>query len=297
MTASDIESYLQSVAITVETAMATYLPDLPPLAARLSESMRYSSFAGGKRLRPALLLATAEALGGERSPLLPAACAIEFVHTYSLIHDDLPPMDNDDFRRGKLTNHKQFDEATAILAGDGLLTLSFEVLVKTEVGPEVVLAMTRELAIAAGPQGMVGGQMADLIGERRPATLEDLRFIHDRKTGALLTAAVRIGALGARATEMQVAALTEYARAVGLAFQIVDDLLDVVGNRAEIGKSTGSDAVRGKATYPSLLGVQRSYEIVAELTNEAIGQVSNLGRDVNPARLIALAEHLGRRDR
>ncbi|MFZ3131381.1 MAG: polyprenyl synthetase family protein [Desulfosporosinus sp.] len=223
----------------------------------LNQSMYYSLCGGGKRIRPVLALGSAEAVGGDVERVLPAAVALELIHTYSLIHDDLPAMDNDDYRRGRLSNHKVFGEANAILAGDALLTYAFELLADLGVGqPERQLRIIREVAAAAGKDGMVGGQVADMAGEGKTLNLDEIEKIHKRKTGALLTASAQLGGILAGGTEQQVKALTDYAQALGLAFQIKDDILDVAGNSEILGKSAGSDVRQGKATYVSLLGLE-----------------------------------------
>ena len=223
----------------------------------LNQSMYYSLIGGGKRIRPVLALASAEAVGGDPESILPVAIALELIHTYSLIHDDLPAMDNDDYRRGRLSNHKVFGEANAILAGDALLTYAFELLADSGVGqPERQLRIIREVAIAAGKDGMVGGQVADVVGEGKTLKLDEIEKIHKGKTGALLTVSARLGGILAGGTEKQVKALTDYAQALGLAFQIKDDILDVVGNSEILGKPAGSDLRQGKATYVSLLGLE-----------------------------------------
>jgi len=263
---------------------------------RLAEAMRYSVLAGGKRLRPVLCLLAAEACGGDPEAALPAACALELVHTYSLVHDDLPAMDDDDLRRGRPTCHKAFDEATAVLAGDGLLTLAFEVLAAGIRPAGAALACVRALAEAAGPSGMVGGQMADLQAEGRDgATVDALEAIHRRKTGALLRAALRMGGLAAGAPATSLEALDRYGRAVGLAFQIVDDLLDVQGDEAKLGKRVGKDSGLGKWTYPALLGVDESRLRAKQLADEAVAALAPLGPGGD--RLRALAVDLLERDR
>lgn len=222
----------------------------------LNESMNYSLMGGGKRIRPVLALASAEVVGGQLQDILPAAVSLELIHTYSLIHDDLPAMDNDDYRRGRLSNHKVFGEAQAILAGDALLTYAFELLAAPGLGlPDKQLQVIREVAVASGKTGMVGGQVADVAAEGKTLTLEEIEEIHKTKTGALLTVSARLGGILAGGTEQQIEALTEYARALGLAFQIKDDILDIVGDSETIGKPVGSDLRKGKSTYPSLLGL------------------------------------------
>lgn len=235
-----------------------YLERLPWEKGLLSESMRYSLIGGGKRIRPVLALAAAEATGGDPKDVLPAACALELIHTYSLIHDDLPAMDNDDYRRGRLSNHKVFGEGNAILAGDGLLTYAFELIAQplTGVSPERQLRVIREVSRAAGPEGMVGGQVADLAAEEKQLNLSEIEQIHILKTGAMLVVSGRLGAILAGGTEDKIEALTRYAHAIGLAFQIKDDILDLEGDSETLGKPAQSDLRQNKSTYPSLLGIE-----------------------------------------
>ncbi len=234
-----------------------FLAQLPWDKELLNQSMYYSLIGGGKRIRPVLALASAEAVGGDPQAILSAAVSLELIHTYSLIHDDLPAMDNDDYRRGRLSNHKVYGEANAILAGDALLTYAFELLADPAVGqPEKQLRIIREVAIAAGKDGMVGGQVADVAGEGKTLNLSEIEAIHKGKTGALLTVSARLGGILAGGTELQIKALSDYAQALGLAFQIKDDILDVVGNSEILGKPAGSDLRQGKATYVSLLGLE-----------------------------------------
>lgn len=239
------------------TMIEQFLAKLPWDKAILNQSMYYSLIGGGKRIRPVLALASAVAVGGDPETVLPAAVSLELIHTYSLIHDDLPAMDNDDYRRGRLSNHKVFGEANAILAGDALLTYAFELLADPGTAqPERQLRIIREVAVAAGKDGMVGGQVADIAGEGKTLKLYEIEEIHKGKTGALLTASARLGGILAGGTEKQVKALSNYAEALGLAFQIKDDILDVVGNSERLGKPAGSDLRQGKATYVSLLGLE-----------------------------------------
>jgi geranylgeranyl diphosphate synthase type II len=301
-----LSEYLDRSRRRVDEALAAYLPgaDAPAGAGcppRLASAMRYSVLGGGKRLRPVLCVIAAEACGGDSEAALPAACALELVHTYSLIHDDLPAMDDDDLRRGRATCHKAFDEATAILAGDSLLTLAFELIAReVEPGP-AALQCVRILAEAAGPTGMVGGQMADLLAEQRAAdeggagSLDELEAIHRRKTGALLRAPLQMGAAIAGATAAHREALDRYGRAVGLAFQIVDDLLDVQGDEAKLGKRVGKDHGLGKWTYPRFLGVDGSRRRARQLADEAVAALAPLGP--RGARLRELAPALLERDR
>jgi geranylgeranyl diphosphate synthase type II len=303
---SALGEYLDRARDRVDEALDSYLPEvdsgqLAACPARLAMAMRYSVLGGGKRLRPILCLMAAEACGGSSEAALPAACALEMIHTYSLIHDDLPAMDDDDLRRGRSTCHRAFDEATAILAGDGLLTLAFE-LVAREVRPgTAALRCVQILAESAGPTGMVGGQMADLQAERRPEpdgvhnavdppdTLAALEAIHRRKTGALLRAPLRMGAVIADASDAYLEALDRYGKAVGLAFQIVDDLLDVQGDESKLGKRVGKDSELGKWTYPRFLGVDGSRRRARQLADEAVAAIEPLGAGGHHLRSLALA--------
>ncbi|MEZ5940173.1 MAG: polyprenyl synthetase family protein [Planctomycetaceae bacterium] len=255
---------------------------------RLASSMQYSLLAGGKRLRPILVLLACEACGGNWEEALPAACALEMIHTYSLIHDDLPAMDDDDLRRGKPTCHIQFDESTAILAGDALLTLAFEHLV-TQIQPaETAVACCADLANAAGAVGMVGGQQADLEGETRGIqSVEHLEAIHRRKTGRLLCSALTMGGRIAGANADILQSLTTYGTAIGLAFQIADDLLDVIGDEAAMGKAVRKDADHGKMTYPAILGIEESRQRAERLVAEACAAIESLGPKAGPLVEIA----------
>ncbi|GGK19080.1 geranyltranstransferase [Caldalkalibacillus thermarum] len=279
----------------VEEALRKYVQQLEA-PARLKEAMLYSLLAGGKRIRPMFLLATIDALGGETDQGIPAACALEMIHTYSLIHDDLPAMDDDDYRRGKLANHKVFGEALAILAGDALLTHAFYVLSDTAQtsDPELQLRMIKELALRAGPTGMVGGQTADVLGEGAPMTFEQLADIHTRKTGDLLVCAVRLGCYVAGASEVQLAQLTRYAREIGLAFQIQDDILDEIGDEQKLGKQVGSDRGKQKSTYVSLLGLQGAERALKEHVELAKQAVRAAG--VKPDLLLELADFMVSRE-
>lgn len=244
---------------------------------RLAEAMRYALLAPGKRLRPLLVLMAAQTCGGDASQAMPAACAVEMVHAYSLIHDDLPAMDDDDLRRGRPTCHKVFGEAMAILAGDALFALAFETLARLDAPPPVVVACCRELAVAAGPCQLAGGQADDIAAPAPDSGIELLEDIHRRKTGALIEASLRLGGLAAGADRTQLDALTEYGRCVGLAFQIIDDLLDVRGDEAALGKRVGKDSALGKLTFPAVLGLQRSRQRAESLVAagcEAIGRLS-----------------------
>jgi geranylgeranyl diphosphate synthase type II len=280
----------------IEARLAEYVTQKPDCPERLREAMAYSLLAGGKRLRPLLLLLACEACGGEIEGALPAACALEMVHTYSLIHDDLPAMDNDDLRRGRPTNHVVYGEALAILAGDGLLTLAFEIISQQIVPRDVAAECCADLAAAAGWQGMVAGQVADLEAEHQPLTsLDQLEAIHRRKTGRLLCCALTLGARIAGASLDWRSRLECYGKAVGLAFQITDDLLDVAGDPGKLGKGVRKDAEHGKLTYPALLGIDESRRRAAKLIDEACQALEPFGEKAR--KLIALARYVRERDR
>jgi len=254
----------------------------------VDEAMKYSLLAGGKRLRPILLMAAAEAVGANGYDYLHAACGLEMIHTYSLIHDDLPCMDNDDYRRGRLTNHNVFGEAMALLAGDGLLTLAFEVMLEQRnVKPSVLVEVVHETAMCAGNFGMVGGQALDLDAENRQISAKELKTLHEGKTGAMFIAAVRGGAHLAGATDEQLLALTHFAELVGLAFQIQDDILDVTSTEEELGKPIGSDEKNHKSTYVSLYGLETAKKMAEETTQEALGCLDMFGEKAEPLREIA----------
>ena len=262
----------------VEEALIKELREESALDEQLCSSMKYSLTAGGKRLRPILLMAAADVAGGRGEDFIQVACAIEMIHTYSLIHNDLPAMDNDDYRRGKLTNHKVYGEAMAILAGDALLTQAFEVMLRQPGVPaDVLLKVVREMAIAAGPNGMVGGQAIDLESEGKHVPMETLKKLHMGKTGALFRAAIRSGAILAGADEKQLADLTAYADAFGLAFQITDDILDVVGNEAVIGKPVGSDERNDKSTYVTLTSLETARELAAQVVADGVKALEGFG--------------------
>ena len=266
----------------VECALKDALAQTPVLDPVLRESMEYSLMAGGKRLRPVLLMAAADAVGADGTKFLPVACALEMIHTYSLIHDDLPAMDDDDYRRGKLTNHMVYGDAVAILAGDALLTLAFTVILRQkDVSAETLLRVVDEISRAAGAEGMVGGQVLDLRAEGVRISMEELRRVHMGKTGALFHAALRSGAILAGATEKQLAALTSYADHFGLAFQITDDILDVVGTSEEIGKPVGSDEKNHKSTYVSLTSLEEAQELARRTAEEAEKALSIFGTEAD----------------
>jgi geranylgeranyl diphosphate synthase, type II len=287
----DLKAYLQERQSLVNRTLEDIIPLGRGPAVRVMEAMHYSLFAGGKRLRPILCLAGAEAVGGDPSEALPVACALEMIHTYSLIHDDLPAMDDDDLRRGHPTCHKQFDEATAILAGDGLLTEAFRLMAEASRHfsgqQEVLLEVIQFIAAGAGYQGMVGGQMLDLLAEGRQVTAKELETIHRLKTGALLTAAVRAGGLLGGGSRQEITLLTNYGEKFGLAFQITDDILDVEGDSTEMGKTAGADAKRRKATYPGLLGPEQAKTWARQLVDSAVADLTPLGERAAPLQELA----------
>ena len=273
----DKEQWKERIGL-IEAALVQELEKENALVPELADSMEYSLTAGGKRLRPILLMAAADAVGAKGTDFIQAACGIEMIHTYSLIHDDLPAMDNDDYRRGKLTNHKVYGEAMAILAGDALLTQAFEVILRQKnASPEVLLQVVNEMSIAAGPNGMVGGQVIDMLSEGKRIPMEELRKMHMGKTGALFRAAIRSGAILAGATEEQLMALTTYADRFGLAFQITDDILDVVGDEAVIGKPVGSDERNNKSTYVTLTSLEEARRLAADTVKEAVEALTIFG--------------------
>ena len=268
--ALDIDAYLRDRTLAINRALNRFLPLSRTKPATLHRAMRYSLFAGGKRIRPALCLAAAEACGGRDDAAMPLACAVECIHTYSLIHDDLPAMDDDDYRRGKLTNHKVFGEGVAILAGDALLTQAFEVATQCPGWPRYShRILIQELTRAAGSLQLIAGQVADLEGEGRTVSAHELKYIHERKTSALLGCAVRLGGMSANCSLAQLNALTHFGYNVGLAFQVIDDILDVTQTTEQLGKTAGKDTAAQKATYPAILGLDRSKQIARRLTNRA----------------------------
>lgn len=287
----DLKTYLHEKKAIVEEALEIYLPKIQGPAASVLEAMRYSLFAGGKRLRPILCMAAATAVGGDERDVLPVAGALEFIHTYSLIHDDLPALDNDDLRRGRPTNHKVFGEALALLAGDGLLTESFRLMtdpiLTKKFPPDVLLRVIGLISFSAGIHGMVGGQVVDIQSEGKEVDLGVVEFIHTHKTGALIAAAVRAGAILGGGSERDVEALTTYGREVGLAFQISDDILDIEGDSKSMGKGVGGDERRGKATYPAVAGLDRSKGVQEELVGSAVEALEAFDRKADPLREIA----------
>jgi len=287
----DFKAYLAEKRGIVDAALQGYFPESEGLTSDLVKAMRYSLFAGGKRLRPILCIAGAEAVGGSGKNVVPVACALEMIHTYSLIHDDLPMMDDDDLRRGKPTNHKVFGEPIALLAGDGLLTEAFSVMTSPEisgrVSPQSLLQAIRVIARAAGHEGMVGGQAVDIQWQGRPADLGVVKFMHTHKTGAMITASVASGAILAGADGSQLRAITSYGEKIGLAFQISDDILDIEGDSETMGKRSGADEKMGKMTYPAVLGLDPSKTIEQELVQGAIEALREFDHRAEPLRRIA----------
>jgi geranylgeranyl diphosphate synthase type II len=266
----ELKRYLTSRQKEVDRALDRFLPKETAKPATIHKAMRYSLFAGGKRLRPILCLAAAEACGGESEAALPLACAMECIHTYSLIHDDLPSMDNDDFRRGRPTCHKVFGDGIAVLAGDALLTIAFEIAATAQPTRRYsVKQIISEIAIAAGSRKLIAGQVADLEAEGQPITRKELRYIHENKTAAMLIASVRLGAMSANAKPNELEAISAFGAALGLAFQVIDDILDVTQTTEKLGKSAGKDVAAQKATYPAVIGLEKSREEAQRLTNEA----------------------------
>jgi len=286
----NLKSYIKERQALVEEALCASVND-GATPERLAESMTYSLNAGGKRLRPVLVIAGAEAVGGNAAQVLPAAVAMEMIHTFSLIHDDLPSMDDDDLRRGKPTNHKVYGEAMAILAGDGLLAEAFNVLADRSRFPDatdtVIVDVLRDIAHATGPRGMTGGQVIDMESTGKTITTDELKKLHDHKTGRLITASVTAGARLAGATAEEISALETYGVNIGLAFQIADDILDIEGDQEELGKDIGSDVEQGKNTYPALIGMEESKKRANDLIDEAVNALSEFGDSAEPLREIA----------
>jgi len=291
----DLKKYLARHARAVDAALNRYLPRDNAKPATIHEAMRYSLFAGGKRLRPILTLAAAETCGGAVKDAIPAACAVECIHTYSLVHDDLPCMDDDDLRRGRPTNHKVYGEGVAVLAGDALLTIAFEILAKVKpVSRHPVAAHIAELAHASGSRWLIGGQVADLEGEGKRLSGDELKFIHRCKTAALLTSSIRLGGMCANATTQQLKSLTDFGQALGLAFQVIDDILDVTQTTEKLGKTAGKDVKAIKATYPAIFGLDHSRTEAHRLTRKAHAALKPFGAKADTLR--ALADYLLERD-
>ncbi len=287
----ELSAYLADRQKKIDRALDRFLPKETAKPATIHKAMRYSLFAGGKRLRPILSVAAAEACGGESEAALPAACAVECIHTYSLIHDDLPSMDNDDFRRGRPTCHKAFGEGIAVLAGDALLTVAFEIIAHAEPTRRYPLRdLLIELAVGVGSRKLIAGQVADLEAEGKPITRSELRYIHENKTAALLTTSVRLGAMSANVNPRELTAITEFGQSLGLAFQVIDDILDVTQTSEKLGKSAGKDVAAKKATYPAVIGVDKSRREAQRLTSKAHVALEIFGERGETLR--ALADHL-----
>ena len=292
----NLTSYLKARQKTIDQALDRRLPTASTKPQTIHKAMRYTLFAGGKRLRPILCLASAEACGGKIKDALPLACAIECIHTYSLVHDDLPAMDDDDFRRGRPTCHKVFGEGIAVLTGDALLTLAFEIVAGTTRLPDRydMSVIVREVAVAAGSQKLIAGQVADLEAEGKQVNRAALRYIHENKTAAILATSVRLGAMSANCSAHELAAITRFGRSLGLAFQIVDDILDVTQTTEKLGKSAGKDIAAHKATYPAIIGLNRSRAEARRLTREAHDALRAFKRKDEALR--ALANYLLERE-
>lgn len=287
----NVKTRIDSIRRKVDRSLDRWLPSEKTRPVSLHRAMRYSIFSGGKRLRPVLALAAAEACGGKPALALPAACAVECVHTYSLIHDDLPCMDDDDLRRGRPTSHKVFGEGIAVLAGDALLTIAFEILAETRETPRHKLQdFFLELTSAAGSSYLIGGQVADIEAENKSSSPQDLLFIHRGKTAAMISASLRLGAMSANASPKEVRALGKFGESLGLAFQIVDDILDVTQSTETLGKSAGKDIAAGKTTYPAIFGLEKSRKEAARLTNAARKALEPFGD--RAAFLHALADQM-----
>ena len=271
----NLKPYLVTRQKLIDRALDRYLPKANTRPTTLHRAMRYSLFAGGKRLRPILCLAAAEACRGKINDALPLACALECIHTYSLVHDDLPSMDNDDFRRGRPTCHKVFGEGIAVLAGDALLTIAFEIVSRAKTNRRYDMsALLREVAVAAGSEKLIAGQVADLEAEGKKVKRRELQFIHENKTAAILKTSVRLGAMSANADDKKLSAITHFGQRLGLAFQVIDDILDVTQTSEILGKSAGKDAAAKKATYPAVIGLEKSRIEARRLTREAHNALS-----------------------
>lgn len=281
----------------IEKLLKEHMPEEKGYQKTIFEAMNYSLKAGGKRLRPILTLEACRIVGGNEEDVIPFAIAIEMIHTYSLIHDDLPALDNDDLRRGRPTNHKVYGDAMAILAGDGLLNYAFEIMLKSSIGkenPAKYLNAINEIAKSSGVYGMIGGQVVDIESEDKKIEMEKLDFIHLNKTAAIIVGCMRAGAIIGDATEEQLENITKYATNIGLSFQIADDILDITGDESKLGKKVGSDIDNNKSTYPSLIGLEKSKEIANDLINEAKTRISNIKGDTE--FLNDLAEYIVARD-
>jgi len=292
----NLKAYLRSRQKQIDRALDRYLPKTNVKPATLHKAMRYSLFAGGKRLRPILCLAAAEACRGKVSNALPLACALECIHTYSLVHDDLPSMDNDDYRRGRPTCHTVFGDGIAVLAGDALLTIAFEIVSRAKPAPRYDMStLLREIAVAAGSQKLIAGQVADLEAEGRKVKRNQLRFIHENKTAAILKSSIRLGAMSANADAKKLRAVTQFGHGLGLAFQVIDDILDVTQSSEILGKSAGKDIAAKKATYPAVIGLEKSRAEARRLTHQAHDALS-VFRSGDAEPLHALANYLLERE-
>ncbi|MFT3989886.1 MAG: polyprenyl synthetase family protein [Luteolibacter sp.] len=290
-----LKEYLKDTAAEVALCLREYLPKPTEKPTTIHQAMRYSVFAGGKRLRPILCIAAAEACGGSRLAAMPAACAVELLHTYSLVHDDLPSMDNDDLRRGKPTCHKVYGDGMAVLCGDALLTESFLVLARTPDTPRYQIRdYLLELSTAGSSRQLIGGQVMDLEGEGKKLNKNQLNLIHQTKTAALLTASIRLGAMTANASPIQLRSLTAFGQALGLAFQVIDDILDVTQTTETLGKTAGKDEAVEKSTYPSVIGLEASKQEAIRLTNEALDSLAPLKK--NASRLKEITGYLLQRN-
>ncbi len=286
----DIERYLKDMQEVVNRALEDSIPENADIPESLKASMRYSLFAGGKRLRPVLAIAASDAVGGKRENVLPSAVATEMIHTYTLIHDDLPALDNDNLRRGKKTNHKVFGEDIAIMAGDALQTLAFQLMTdqsKVDIPAGTILQAAHEMASAIGASGTVGGQVVDLESEGKKIAKETVQYIHTRKTGELIKASVRTGALTGGGSPKELGALSNFGEMIGLAFQVIDDILDIEGSEETLGKDIGSDLEKEKATYPSVFGMEESKKIASDLVDSAEKEISFFDEKADPLRHIA----------
>ena len=283
-----LDAYMERTGARVNRALDGLTPPETVEPPTIHKAMRYSLFAGGKRIRPVLCLAACEAVGGQTAAAMPLACAVECVHTYSLIHDDLPCMDDDDFRRGKPTSHKVFGEGIAVLAGDALLTEAFALVAKAKPPKRYpVRTLVAELAFAAGSLRLIAGQVQDLEGETKRATLDQVRTIHMNKTAALITASVRLGAMAGNASPAQLKRLTRYGQDLGLAFQVIDDILDATSTREVMGKSVRADQKNQKSTFPAVLGIEKSKQFASDLIADAQTQLRGFGPSAEPLRAIA----------
>lgn len=287
MTDFEFENILKNDIRKVDNSLLSYLPDAKDGQYQVAEAMKYSLVNGGKRIRPVLALEFARACGGTRNDCLPLACALEYVHTYSLIHDDLPCMDNDDLRRGKPSCHKQFDEATALLAGDALLTHAFEIISEAELSDDKKVMAVSLLAQNSGVSGMIGGQVIDLLFEQGSPNLKELLTVYKLKTGALISAACLLGCISAGADSSQMAAASKFAYSLGIAFQIQDDILDITGDEKKLGKPVGSDATNSKKTYATIAGLTKAQQDVKKLTDNAVSQLDAF-EDAEFIKLLAL---------